>query len=203
MDGLRDAAVRLATALEYVGAGTVEFLVDVDQERFVFLEVNARVQVEHPVTEMVTGVDIVREQLRIAAGGRLSVSQDDVRITGHAIECRINAEDPANGFLPSPGRDRPLGAPGGRRRPPRQHCHAGYAIPPFYDSLLGKLIVLGEDRPAALALMGRALERFRVEGVATTIPLHRAVVGHPDFVRRPPTTRWLEEEFLPTWTQEA
>ncbi len=144
VEGVRSAAVALARELEYVGAGTVEFLVDVDRETFTFLEINARVQVEHPVTEMVTGIDIVREQLRIAAGDPLLFAQDDVVIAGHSIECRLNAEDPDAGFALSPGR-LTEGTPRGRRDQGRHLRRAGTTIPPFYDSMIAKLIVHGPD----------------------------------------------------------
>ena len=182
-----------------MGAGTVEFLVDLDRGEFSFLEINTRVQVEHPVTEMVTGVDIVREQLRIAAGEPLSFGQDDVAIGGHAIECRINAESVADGFLPSPGHDHPLGPT--ERRPTSAStatCFAGYEVPPYYDSLIAKLIVHGRrprrgDRRASLD----ALDDFEIEGVDTTRELHRAVLSHDDFRNDPINTRWLETTLLP------
>jgi acetyl-CoA carboxylase biotin carboxylase subunit len=174
---IRTAAVTLARALDYRGAGTVEFLLDTDRGEFVFLEVNARVQVEHPVSEMVTGVDIVREQLRIAAGEPLSVGQDEVEISGHAVECRINAEDPRRGFIPS----------------------RGDTVPPYYDSLLAKVIAHAPDRQSALRLMTRGLERFRIEGIETTVPLLQDIVSDPAFVDSPVTTRWLESEFIEPW----
>jgi acetyl-CoA carboxylase biotin carboxylase subunit len=193
---LADAAVALGRELDYVGAGTVEFLVDLDRDEFVFLEVNTRVQVEHPVTEMVTGIDIVREQLRIAAGSPLSISQDDVVIHGHAIECRINAESVAAGFIPSPGRV-------GRWNPPEgpdirldTHVFAGYDVPPFYDSLLAKLIVGGTDRNDAIRNLRAALATFEVDGVDTTIEMHRRIVDHPDFTGDRVDTKWLERVLL-------
>jgi len=196
VERIRQAAVDLAVALEYVGAGTVEFLVDTERGDFVFLEVNARVQVEHPVTEMVTGVDIVREQLRIAAGEPLSLRQEDVTIRGHAVECRINAEDPEAGFLPSPGTLTRWAPPAASGIRVDTHCRPGYTIPPYYDSLLAKAIATADDRAAALELMRRGLERFRIEGVKTTVPLLAAVIAAPAFAAAPVTTKWLEEEFL-------
>jgi acetyl-CoA carboxylase, biotin carboxylase subunit len=196
---IRDSAVLLARELEYVGAGTVEFLVDLDRGDFVFLEVNARVQVEHPVTEMVTGLDIVREQLRIAAGEPLSVTQADVAISGHAIECRVNAEDARSGFLPSPGTLMRWVPPVASNIRIDTHCRPGEVITPYYDSLLAKVIVWAPDRPAALELMRRGLERFRIEGVHSTVPLLRDVVADPSFAREPVTTRWLEAGFLDAW----
>ncbi len=198
VERIRTAAVELARALDYVGAGTVEFLVDTEREDFVFLEVNARVQVEHPVTEMVTGVDIVREQLRIAAGEPLSLTQEEVAITGHAVECRINAEDPEAGFLPSPGTLIRWAPPAASAIRVDTHCRPGYTIPPYYDSLLAKAIALADDREAALDLLRRGLERFRIEGVKTTVPLIAEVIADPAFIASPVTTKWLEDEFLAT-----
>jgi acetyl-CoA carboxylase biotin carboxylase subunit len=199
LESIRDAAVRLGAALEYTGAGTVEFLVDVETETFVFLEVNARVQVEHPVTEEVTGIDIVREQLRIAAGSPLSFRQEDVVLRGHAIECRINAEDPAAGFAPSPGRIVEWAVPSGLGVRVDTHMRVGAEIPPYYDSLVAKVIVHAGDRPAALELMRRVLERCRIGGIDTTAALQREIVTSPGFAQGAVTTRWLEEEFLPAW----
>jgi acetyl-CoA carboxylase biotin carboxylase subunit len=203
VERLRGAAVTLAEALEYVSAGTVEFLVDTERGDFVFLEVNARVQVEHPVTEVVTGVDIVREQLRIAAGERLSIRQEEVEIRGHAVECRINAEDPRNGFLPSPGTIGRWAPPAASEIRVDSHCQPGYTIPSYYDSLLAKAIAWAPDRRAALELMRRGLDRFLIEGVETTVPLLRDVVSDPSFAASPVTTRWLESEFLTEWGADA
>jgi acetyl-CoA carboxylase biotin carboxylase subunit len=200
---IRASAVALAHALSYSGAGTVEFLVNVETGAFIFLEVNARVQVEHPVTEAVTGIDIVREQLRIASGRSLSFSQPDVSLTGHAIECRINAEDTTNGFAPTPGVLAEWVAPQGSGVRVDTHCRRGAEIPPYYDSLVAKLITLGDDRGAAIDLMQRSLARFRVEGIQTTIPLHRAVLADPAFLEGGITTRWLEESFMPNWLPAA
>jgi len=199
VEQIRASAVRLARELDYVGAGTVEFLVDVDRGDFVFLELNARVQVEHPVTEMVTGIDIVREQLRVAAGQPLSFTQDDVVVTGHSIECRINAEDARAGFLPMPGPVDRWVVPQGEGIRVDTHIQPGAVIPPYYDSMIAKLIVRADDRPAAIALMRRALAKVQVAPVPTTIPLHEAVLADPDFQSGPRTTRWLEEQFLPGW----
>jgi acetyl-CoA carboxylase, biotin carboxylase subunit len=189
---VRGAAVDLARELRYEGAGTVEFLVDVDRGNFSFLEVNARVQVEHPVTEMVTGVDIVRQQLRVAAGEPLPFDQEAVQLVGHSIECRLNAEDPAADFAPSPGRLTEWVPPMGEGIRVDSYVQPGTLIPPYYDSMVAKLIVHGSDRSAAIELMRRALARTRVSGVATTIPLHESLLAHPDFVTSPVTTRWLE-----------
>ena len=199
VDGVRAAAVALAAGVGYVGAGTVEFLVDVARGTFTFLEVNARVQVEHPVTEMVTGIDIVRWQLRVAAGVPLAFGQDDVTIDGHSIECRINAEDPNAGFAPSPGTLIEWVPPAGEGVRVDTFVQPKSIIAPYYDSMVGKLIVHARDRPSALDLMLRALDKTHVTGVTTTIPLHQAVLAHPDFRKAPVTTQWLESVFLPAW----
>ena len=193
---LAEAAVALGRELDYVGAGTVEFLVDLDRDEFVFLEVNTRVQVEHPVTEMVTGVDIVREQLRIAAGMALSFTQDDVVITGHSIECRINAESVASGFIPSPGRVVRWSPPEGPGIRLDTHVFAGYDVSPHYDSLLAKLIVGGTDRDEAIRNLRAALAAFEVDGIDTTIELHQRIVDHPDFQADTVNTKWLERVLL-------
>ena len=185
------AACRIAKAAGYVSAGTVEFLVDAERN-FYFLEVNTRLQVEHPVTELVTGVDLVREQLRIAAGAALSYAQDDVQWRGAAIECRINAEDPFGGWLPSPGTItglRPASGPWVRED---SGVYEGYTVPSFYDTLLAKLIVWGADRAAAIDRMTRALAEYRVVGVHTTIPVLAHVMAHEDFRAGRLSTLFLE-----------
>ncbi len=188
---LCEAAVRMAKEAGYVGAGTVEFLVD-PAETFYLLEVNARIQVEHPVTELVTGIDLVQEQIRIAAGERLRFRQRDIRQRGHAIECRINAEDCAGGFRPSPGRLQRLRLPGGPGVRVDTHCTQGTVIPPHYDSMIAKLLVHRPTREEAIATMRRALDEFLVEGVATTVPLHREIMAHPDFTAGRVDTGWVE-----------
>ena len=193
---MAEAAVRLARHVKYAGAGTVEFIVDVDTRAFYFLEVNTRIQVEHPVTEMITGVDLVAEQLRVAGGLPLSVKQEDVRFTGHAIECRINAEEPENDFRPSPGRLTAWQPPSGTGIRVDSHCYPGYLVPPFYDSMIAKLIVHGATREQAIARMSSALDAFVVEGIRTTIPFQRSVLAHEDFVQSRVTTRWVEEKFM-------
>ena len=193
---LAEAAVALGRELDYVGAGTVEFLVDLDRDEFVFLEVNTRVQVEHPVTEMVTGIDVVREQLRIAAGSPLSLAQDDVVVTGHSIECRINAEAVGSGFVPSPGRVVRWSPPEGSGIRVDTHVFTGYDVPPHYDSLLAKLIVAGTDRDEAIRNLRAALAAFEVDGVDTTIELHQRIVDHPDFQSNNVNTKWLERVLL-------
>ncbi len=190
-DRMGDAACRLARAAGYVNAGTVEFLVDADRN-FHFLEMNTRLQVEHPVTEMVTGVDLVREQLRIAGGEPLALTQADVVWRGWAIECRINAEDPFAGWLPSPGTITGLRAPSGPWVRDDSGVYEGYTVPRFYDTLLSKLIVWGADRAAACDRMARALAEYRVVGVRTTIPLLERVIAHPDFRAGRLSTAFLE-----------
>jgi acetyl-CoA carboxylase biotin carboxylase subunit len=175
-----EAACRLARAGGYVNAGTIEFLVDTDR-RFYFLEMNTRLQVEHPVTEMVTGVDLVREQLRIADGAPLGYAQDDIAWRGAAIECRINAEDPFSGWLPSPGTITGLRPASGAWVRDDSGAYEGWAVPRFYDTLVAKLIVWGADRAAAISRMARALAEYRVAGIRTTIPLLRRLVAHEDF----------------------
>src|SRR5262249_23067479 len=178
--GLCKAALLVANAVNYVSAGTVEFLVD-RSGRFYFIEMNTRIQVEHPVTEMVTGVDLVREQIRIASGEGLGYKQDAIRFQGHAIECRVNAEDPER-FMPSPGRVALWVPPGGPAVRIDSHMMSGYTVPPHYDSLIAKVIVHGRDRAEAIARMHRALSETLVEGVKTTIPFHLKVLSDPAFL---------------------
>jgi acetyl-CoA carboxylase biotin carboxylase subunit len=178
--GLHRAGLAAAAAVNYTSAGTIEFLVD-DDGNYYFIEMNTRIQVEHPVTEMVTGLDLIKEQIRIAAGERLGYGQEDVRFAGHAIECRVNAENPVT-FAPSAGRVTAWLPPGGREVRVDSHLMAGYAVPPTYDSLIAKIIVHGEDRAEALARMRRALGETVVEGVMTTIPFLQRVLAHDAFV---------------------
>lgn len=187
------SAVRLARAVGYRGAGTVEFLYDDEAERFYFIEMNTRIQVEHPVTEMITGIDLVAEMLRIAGGEPLRVRQDDVRVKGHAIEVRLNAEDPARGFVPFPGTITELAIPGGPGVRFDSMLYAGYTVPPFYDSLLAKLIVHGETREAAITRLVRALSETRIGGCKTTKPLFLALAADADVRAGRFHTRWLEE----------
>ncbi len=179
--GLAEAAVALCREVGYRNAGTVEFVFDNIERKYYFIEMNTRIQVEHPVTEMVTGVDLIKLQLKIASGIPLSLSQQDIGMSGHAIECRINAEDPSRGFAPSPGRLSSFRAPGGLGVRLDTHMEAGYVIPPFYDSMIGKLICWGTDRNEALGRMLRALDEMVVDGVTTTAQLHKAILDHPDF----------------------
>ncbi len=190
-----EAAVAAALAAHYEGAGTVEFLLDSDGS-FYFMEMNTRVQVEHCVTEMVTGIDIVKTGIRIAAGEGLPIRQDDVQVEGHAIEFRINAEDPENGFMPSPGYVTQWIPPGGPWVRLDTHVYQGYMVPPFYDSLLGKLIVWGRDREECLARSRWALDEFLVDGVKTVIPFHRTVLRHPMFVAGDVNTHFIEDHLL-------
>jgi pyruvate carboxylase subunit A len=187
-----EVAVNAARAVGYEGAGTVEFLW-ADGE-FYFLEVNARVQVEHPVTEMVTGIDIVKEQIRIASGLPLDFGQDDVEMRGNAIECRINAEDPLNGFAPMPGKIKSYHAPGGIGVRVDSGVYGSYTIPPFYDPLISKLIVWGRDRSEAIARMQRALYEYTIVGVTSNIPFHQAVMGNERFVQGRLGTHFVERE---------
>ncbi|ADU52338.1 biotin carboxylase; acetyl-CoA carboxylase carboxyltransferase subunit alpha [Thermaerobacter marianensis DSM 12885] len=192
---MAEAAVRAAEAVDYVGAGTVEFLVDRDGN-FYFIEMNTRIQVEHPVTELITGIDLVKEQIRVAAGEPLSFTQEDVTFRGWAMECRINAEDPNNRFLPSPGTITAWEPPGGPGVRVDAGFRAGTAVVPFYDSLVAKLIVWGRDREETMARMQRALAEFRIEGIRTTIPLYQEILKRDDFRQGRFHTRWLEEEVL-------
>jgi len=188
-----EAAVALASRIGYQGAGTIEFLLDQDGS-FYFMEMNTRIQVEHPVTEMVTSFDLVKEQIRVASGEPISYKGDGTRLRGHAIECRINAEDPYRGFQPSPGLITAYHPPGGPGVRVDTHVYAGYTVPPYYDSLLAKVIVHGNDREEALARMGQALDSFILEGVTTTISFLARVTRHPDFVAGNVDTRFLERE---------
>ena len=188
------AAIAIARESGYHNAGTVEFLLDRDGS-FYFIEVNARIQVEHTVTEMVTGVDLIQEQLLVADGEPLRFTQEDVQIRGHAIECRINAEDPDRDFQPSPGRVELFVPPGGPGVRVDSHCYSGYTIPPHYDSMIGKLLVHRADRRSAIATMLRALDEFVIEGPRTTIPIHRRILRHSDFRAGKHDTGFVERYF--------
>jgi acetyl-CoA carboxylase biotin carboxylase subunit len=189
-----ESAVRLVKSAGYTNAGTVEFIVD-RQENFYFIEVNARIQVEHPVTEMVTGIDLIKAQLRVAAGEPLPFKQEDIQIKGAAIECRINAEDPTRGFQPSPGKIEKMIVPGGFGVRFDSHAHAGYVVSPYYDSMIGKLIVHQSTRDEAINCMLRALGEFRVEGIKTTIPRQRDILSHAAFREGTVDTTFIER----TW----
>jgi acetyl-CoA carboxylase biotin carboxylase subunit len=187
-----ESCVKACEQMKYRGAGTFEFLYE--NEQFYFIEMNTRVQVEHPVTEMITGVDIIKEQLRIAAGKGLSVTQKDVRLQGHAIECRINAEDPKK-FTPSPGKINYFHAPGGPGIRMDSHVYSGYTVPPNYDSLIGKLIAYGPTREVALARMRNALDEIVVDGIKTNIPLHRdEILRDANFTKGGVDIHYLEKK---------
>ena len=190
-----DAAVAAARSINYEGAGTVEFLLD-KSGGFYFMEMNTRIQVEHPVTEMVTGIDLVAEQIRIAGGEPISVRQEDIQMNGHAIECRINAEDAQHNFRPAPGRITGWLPPGGPGVRVDSHVYTGYDIPPFYDSLIGKLIIWAPNRPAALARMKRALNECAITGIPTTVDFHLRMLDRPEFQRGDVHTKFVEEEML-------
>ncbi len=179
---ITDMAIRAAKVANYVSAGTVEFLLDRDGG-FYFMEMNTRIQVEHTITEMVTGIDLIKEQIKIADGSRFHYAQDEIKIQGVAIECRINAEDPENDFRPSPGRIENLHLPGGRGVRIDSHIYNGYTVPPHYDSMIAKLIVHGKNRKEAIQIMHRALNEFIISPIKTTIPFHKSVFNNPDFLR--------------------
>ncbi len=191
-----EAAVRLCKAAGYYSAGTVEFLLDKDRN-FYFIEVNSRIQVEHPVTEEVTGTDLIREMIRIAAGERLSFKQDDIRISGHAMEFRINAEDPDQGFKPSPGVITTFVAPGGPGVRWDSHAYQGYTVPPHYDSMVGKLIVKRQNRRQVIETARRALQELTVEGIKTTVPLFLRILEHSDFALGEVDTGFIDRYFAP------
>ncbi|GAB5559189.1 MAG: acetyl-CoA carboxylase biotin carboxylase subunit [Synoicihabitans sp.] len=186
------AAIKAAKAANYENAGTVEFLVDANGD-FFFIEMNTRIQVEHPVTEEVTGVDLIKEQIRVANGLPLEFTQDDIKFERHAIECRINAEDPARNFVPSPGTIGLYYAPGGHGVRVDSHAYSGYQIPPYYDSMIGKLICYGSTREIALRRTYRALSEYLIRGIKTTIPLHKAIMVDPVFMEGKATTAYMED----------
>jgi acetyl-CoA carboxylase, biotin carboxylase subunit len=189
------AAVLAARSINYVGAGTVEFLLD-QTGNFYFMEMNTRIQVEHPVTEMITGLDLIAEQIRLAQGDRLSLTQDQVTLTGHAIECRINAEDPDHNFRPNPGRISGYLPPGGPGVRMDSHVYTDYEIPAYYDSLIGKLIVWGRDRNTAINRMRRALRECAVTGLPTTIGFHQRILDSPEFIKGKVYTNFVEQMML-------
>ena len=192
-ESLCRAALRITQCIGYENAGTIEFILDQDRGSFYFLEMNTRIQVEHPVTEMITGIDLVQEQVRVAQGDAISFSQSKVVPVGHAIECRINAEQPDDDFRPSPGRISRWEPPEGTGIRVDSHCYEGYTVPPYYDSLLAKLIVTGDTRMEAIARLQRALARFHVEGVDTTISFLSSLVERADFIAGRVNTGWLEK----------
>ncbi|MBI2515759.1 MAG: acetyl-CoA carboxylase biotin carboxylase subunit [Opitutae bacterium] len=186
------AAVKAAESAEYENAGTIEFLVD-PKGNYYFIEMNTRIQVEHPVTEEVTGIDLIKQQIRVANGEKLDLDQGDITWTKHAIECRINAEDPARNFTPSPGTISLYYAPGGHGVRVDSHVYSGYTIPPYYDSMIGKLICYGTTRKIALQRSYRALSEYLVRGIKTTIPLHKAIMSDPTFIEGKATTAYMED----------
>ncbi len=192
-----EAAIKAAKSIQYQGAGTVEFLVD-SSGNFYFMEMNTRIQVEHPVTEMITGLDLVTEQIRIAQGEKLSVNQSQIHLNGHAIECRINAEDANQNFRPHPGKISGYLPPGGPGVRIDSHVYTDYEIPPYYDSLIGKLIVWGPDRSTAIKRMGRALRECAITGIPTTIDFHQRILTTPAFLAGDVYTNFIEEHLLPS-----
>jgi len=192
-DQMGDAAVKAALAVNYRSAGTVEFIFDHINQKFYFMEMNTRIQVEHPVTEMVTGIDLIQQQLKVASGEKLAYTQDDVKIKGWAIECRINAENPAKNFMPSAGNVAMYLAPGGNGVRVDSAMYSGYSIPPYYDSMVAKLITFADTREEAVAKMKRALSEFVVEGVYTTIPFHAKLMDHEVFKSGDFDTKFLEK----------
>ncbi len=189
---ISQAAVALAQGIQYNNAGTVEFLVDQDRQQFYFMEVNTRIQVEHPVTEEITGVDLVKEQLRMAFGEPLSLTQSDIQFKGHAIECRVTADDVKNDFMPTPGRITRFVVPDGRHIRVDTHCYEGYMISPFYDSLMAKLIAKGDNRDSALENLRTALSTFEISGVETNIPFLKFLINQPQFVTGDVNIKWIE-----------
>src|SRR5690625_83028 len=187
---------KAAQAVDYVGAGTVEFIFDRSSGNFYFMEMNTRIQVEHPITEMVTGVDLVKEQIKIANNEQLSFKQSDIHINGWAIECRINAENPFKNFMPSPGQIEMYLPPGGLGVRIDSAAYTGYRIPPFYDSMIAKVIAYGDTREEAIIRMKRALDEFVIEGVDTTIPFHRLIMDDETFKKGDFNTNFLKEHTL-------
>jgi acetyl-CoA carboxylase biotin carboxylase subunit len=191
------AAIRAAEAAQYQNAGTIEFLVDA-KGNYYFIEMNTRIQVEHPVTEEVTGIDLIKQQILVANGEKLAFDQSDITFTKHAIECRINAEDPARNFAPSPGTIGLYYAPGGHGVRVDSHAYSGYTIPPYYDSMIGKLICYGSTRKIALERSYRALSEYLIRGIKTTIPLQKAIMSDPTFMEGKATTAYMEDFFART-----
>ena len=197
---LHKAAVKLVSSLNYSNVGTVEFLFDVECDEFYFIEVNTRIQVEHPVTEQVTGYDLVQMQFRLAAGEKgARPLQGAISISRHAIECRLNAEDPYNKFMPSPGRINKWGPAKGAGVRVDSHCYDNYLVPPFYDSMIGKIVVTGNDRLSAVRRLQVSLDDFHIEGLVSNLPLLREIIAHRDFENNSFHTRWLEQDLLPAF----
>lgn len=200
---ISQAAVVLARGINYNNAGTIEFLVDMDRSQFYFMEVNTRIQVEHPVTEEITGIDLVKEQLRIAFGHPLSMNQSDVRFKGHAIECRVTAEDAKNDFMPTPGRITRFVVPYGDNIRVDTHCYQGYTIGPYYDSLMAKVIATGDDRHQALQNLKTALSSFEISGVESNIPFLQFLIERPEFATGDINVKWIETSVLPAFNSGA
>jgi acetyl-CoA carboxylase, biotin carboxylase subunit len=196
-EGLFKAALTIARQIHYLNAGTIEFIWDQDLEKFYFLEMNTRIQVEHPVTEMITGIDLVKEQIRVAQGREIAYRQNEISLDGHAIECRITAESPENDFRPCPGEIREWKAPAGPNIRLDTHCYAGYSVSPYYDSLMAKLIVKGPGRGEAISEMERALSEFHISGIDTTIPFYRKIMRNDQYRRGEISTNWIENTFSP------
>ena len=194
---MTEAALKIGSHVGYTSAGTVEFIVDMDKETFYFIEMNTRIQVEHPVTESLTDVDLIKEQILIASGETLKLNQEDIYFRGHSIECRINAEDPDNQFAPRPGKIEKFVAPGGPGIRIDTACYTGYVVPPFYDSMIAKIIATGKDREEAIQRMRRALSEFKIEGIPTTISFHEKLIENEDFITSNFNTRWVENSMQP------
>jgi acetyl-CoA carboxylase, biotin carboxylase subunit len=192
---IQNAAVELGKAVNYSSLGTVEFLADLEQERFYFIEMNTRLQVEHPVTEMITDIDLVKEQIRLAAGLELSVKQSDITFSGHAMEARINAEDPRT-LIPCPGLIKSYHPPGGNGVRVDSALYAGYSIKPYYDSMIAKLIVRDKDRESCIKKLLVALDEYLIDGITTNIELHRRILSHPDFRNGNFSTKFLDQTQL-------
>jgi len=190
---LGELALRGTKTINYVSAGTIEFLLDQHHNKFYFMEMNTRIQVEHPVTEMVTGIDLIKEQIRIASGEKLKIQQENIQIKTAAIECRINAEDYENNFMPSPGKIETLILPGGPGVRVDTHIYSGYEIPPYYDSLLAKIITHGSNRTEAIKIMQRALNEFYISPIKTTIPFHLRLTQDPLFLKGDISTHFVQE----------
>ncbi len=202
-DGISNAAISLAKGIGYNSAGTVEFLVDKDRNEFYFMEVNTRIQVEHPVTEEITGVDLVKEQLRVAFGHELSLKQSDVKFKGHSIECRLTAEDSMEDFSPTPGRITRFVVPYGDNIRIDTHCYQGYMISPYYDSLMGKIIATGSDRNEALKNLNKALSEFKIEGVSSNIPFLQFLINQPEFIAGDINIKWIENTVMAKFLQSV
>ena len=196
-----ESAVALTSSIGYSGAGTVEFLVDKERDEFYFMEVNTRIQVEHPVSEEITGIDLVKEQIQVAFGAPLSMNQEDIEFKGHAIECRITAEDSKDDFFPSPGDIEKFVVPNGDNIRVDTHCYQGYTVSPYYDSLLAKLITTGDTREEAIANMKTALSDFKIEGIETNIPFLQFIIEQPEYIEGDIHIKWIENKVLPIFIE--